>query len=58
MAQLNQPIKRDSINLQKTLFISMLKINFTTLFLLVILQRFCKLAILGTLGITSYTHQN
>ena len=50
--------KNDDISLQKTLmFISLLKIKFIPHLFLEILQRYCKLGILGFLGMHSHTHQ-
>ena len=53
---LAMPTKMDSINLQKSLMvICMQKIQLDPS--LEILQRYCKIAIFGTLGMTGYGHQ-
>ena len=45
------------INLKKALtFIGLKKTNFIFYVLLEMLQRYCKLAVLGTLGMSGYTH--
>ena len=47
----------DSINLKKSsIFISRQKINFILHVFLEILQRYCKLVVFGTLGLSGYTH--
>ena len=51
--------KNNGINLLKTLmFIFMQKIKFTPHLFLEILLRYCKLVILGTLGMAHHPHQN
>ena len=56
-ACLTTSVKSESINLWKTLmFTCMQKINFILNFFLEILQRFCNLIILSTLGMPGHTH--
>ena len=65
------PINNDNINLEgnfdaqgveinflETLLICMQKINFIFNFFFDILKRYCKLTILGTLGMLDQPHQN
>ena len=50
--------KKNTISLWKTLmFVFMQKIKFIPYLFLEILQRYCKLVILATLGVTGNTHQ-
>ena len=49
-------IRYDSINLQLTLIFVCIKINFIPHFLFEILQRFCKLIILDTLGMNCHVY--